>query len=32
MEMEIFNHVTATETKHKEYPPQDIRWLAKKTS
>ena len=32
MEMEIFNHVIATETKHKENPPQDIRWLAKKTA
>ena len=32
MEMEIFNHITVTETKHKENPPQGIRWLAKKTS
>ena len=31
MEMEIFNHITVTETKHKENP-QGIRWLAKKTS
>ena len=32
MAMEIFNHITVTETKHKENPQQGIRWLAKKTS
>ena len=32
MEMEIFIHITVTETKHKENPPQDKRWEAKKTS
>ena len=31
MVMAVFNHVTVTETKHEEYPPQDIQWLAKKT-